>query len=199
MSRLLNSEAPQDESFGSSALWIGRERHANSAAKFWSSLLDEIVADYPVCDALRMEALTETALSRDLLFPETLLQKDMDVLEHGNFREAMHKAVEELNLYGLPGAVGIRLLSGDREILARELPMDCMDAELFPYMVVWLLEWAGVEPRQWNDETVKGRLAADDRRRQYTLDFALDSIHVSEGLYRRILSVEFSRETLAQP
>ena len=78
-------------------------------------------------------------------------------------------------------------------------PLDCADAELLPFLLVWLLEWANVPDAFWNREKVRGDFSAEDRDRrlQYLVAFELRSRHLSEGLYERTLTLSWAREGTA--
>ncbi len=180
---------------GAKALDINGSRYPNSAAKFWSSLLDEVCSDYPECDTLVLDFLSPIELSRDLLFPERSLQRQMDQCRGElDLEQAMRDAIADYALYGPPGIVRLRLLAGSRVKHSCELPSDCVDADLFPHLLVWLLEWARIPECLWNLPEVQGGFSADDRERslRYDLDFTLEKTHVSEGLLRRELTVRFT-------
>ncbi len=182
-------------------LVVRGERFVNSAAKFWPSLVDELAADYPACDTILLELLTDAPLERELLFPAHALQRGLDqgrtVADLG---VALREALAELAIIGPPGTVCARLRAGARELAVCALPLDCVDADIFPCLLVWLLEWAEIPQGLWNTSEVGGAFSARDRERKinYRLDFVLRSEHVSEGLYRRTLTLRFDRRVLAQ-
>ena len=105
--------------------------------------------------------------------------------------EVMRNTLAELELMGPPSPVRIRLLEDDKDLLAAELPLDCVDSETLPCLVVWLLEWAQIQTSLWNSEDVSGEFMAEDRRRGiiYGFVFHVTLTHLSEGLYRRTLSI----------
>ena len=74
----------------------------------------------------------------------------------------MDEAISELELWGPPSSVGVRIRSDDREEYAGVLPIDSIDAESWPYLLVWLLAWAVVPPSLWDLEFVHGEFAAKD-------------------------------------
>lgn len=199
MSRLLSNNADHGAEcdFGAEALHIRGEIFRNSAAKFWSSLADEISADYPACTRLAMSGLTDARLSRETLFPGAALQADDDLFS-GNIPpgEALRRAMAELELFGLPGAVRIRLFDSDREILSLDLPCDCVDADILPYLLAWLLEWSGAPDADWDAPRAAGAFAAWDskRRVRYGFDFQMTSKHVCEGLFERAVDMRFKVE-----
>ncbi len=169
-------------------------RFVNSAAKFWPSLIDELLADYPVCDAIEFTMLTDYVLERDLLFPANALQHELDRRQgRKDFREAIREALSQFDMLGPPGAVHARLLAGSRLIAERDLPLDCVDADIFPCLLVWLLEWTEIPQDRWNDPEVNGAFCGHDRETSYCLQFSLHSEHLSEGLFRRILTLRYAR------
>ena len=58
MSRMLRDETDDEPvaEFGARELHIDGEPYDNSASKFWSSLIDEIMLDFPDCDAFTLAA-----------------------------------------------------------------------------------------------------------------------------------------------
>ncbi len=199
MARLLsNSSGKTPVSSRSARGFVVRgARFVNSAAKFWPSLVDEWAADYPACDALVLEMLTDLALDRDLLFPETALQRELDQRrEPGDWRAALRESLAQCDLIGPPGAVHVRLLAGAVAKKACDLPLDCVDADIFPCLLVWLLEWAEIPHCLWNDPELNGEFCARDCEREisYRLQFNLIREHVSEGLFRCALTLRYTRQ-----
>jgi hypothetical protein len=193
MARIISGhlDDPVPTTPGVEALFVRGRRYANTAAKFWASLVDEILEDTPACSRAELTALTAGPLSAKFLHPESALQDSLADLLTQDLREVMREMLAELEIVGPPGSVTVRLLDGETELLARPLPLDCVDADIFPCLLVWPLEWAGIARSTWNNEFVNGDFAAEDRRRGllYQLSFDLRNTHVSEGLYRRCLSV----------
>jgi len=169
-------------------------RFVSSAAKFWPSLVDELLADYPACNAIALEMLTDHVLERDLLFPANALQRELDRREgRKDFLEAIREALAQFDITGPPGAVHARLLAGSRLIAERDLPQDCLDADIFPCLLVWLLEWAEIPQGHWNNPEISGEFCARDREISYRLQFDFRNEHVSEGLFRRTLTLRYAR------
>jgi len=181
-------------------LFVEGVRYANTAAKFWPTLVDEVQEDFPDCTVIEISASLGEDLARKHLFPELAFERELKRLLTSDIHQVMQDVVAEIEILGPPAAVSVRLLCGEREILSRDLPLDCIDAEILPYVLVWLLEWARIPESCWNDETVGGSITAEDRKRHLVYDvlFTLTSRHLSEGLYRRCLfvrsDVEASRE-----
>jgi hypothetical protein len=173
------------------ALFVHGVPYGNSAAKFWAGLLDEVSADHPRCSRIELSALCPGPLRAEQLHPELELERDLRLLQTQDIAAAMRRTLAMLELTGPPAPVGIRLFAGRRRLLARALPRDCVDAEIFPYLVGWLLRWACIRDERWNDEKVRGRFEAHDRVRGLRYDIALElaSRHLSEGLYRRVVNL----------
>ncbi len=172
-------------------------RFVHSAAQFWAGLLEEVAADYSTCDSMAFEILTDLALARDLLFPETALQRELHRLPHWPQRkEAWRAALVQLAVLGPPGAVGFELSAQGVAQKSCSLPLDCVDAEIFPCLLVWLLEWSEVPQCLWNRSALQGGFTAQDRagRVRYGLRWELENTHLSEGLYRRRLLLRYTRQ-----
>ena len=173
------------------ALFVGGVRYANSAAKFWPALIDEVQERFPLCTHIELDTSTEGPLCRDQLFPLLELENDIERLLGADLDELLRQTIAQLELTGPPVAVSIRLRERETELLQQELPPDCVDAEVFPFLVGWMLEWSGVNDGEWNQEIVDGAFTAQDRGRgmEYRVSFHLANRHLSEGLYRRSLSL----------
>ena len=198
MSRILGNDSKHspEERLGARGWVVHGMRYANSAAKFWSSLLDELAADYPGCDALELDVLTDANLERDLLFPESVLQHELDRRQSLlSIEEALRETLSQFDLIGPPGAVHVRLLGDGVETKRCDLPLDCVDADIFPCLLVWLMEWSEIPQCLWNNPSVSGDVSARDRQRsvRYRLQFELINKHVSEGLYQRTLTLRYTR------
>ena len=174
------------------ALIIGGVRFTHAAARFWASLLSEVATDYPDCNALVFETLAGTVLTRDLLFPEMALQRELDRLQPTvPIEQALKEALAEFEIFGPPGAVQLSLLADDREMRRCQLPLDCVDADIFAYLLVWLMEWAELPESQWNGDRVEGAFPVRDPDLPESRDtvsgrvqFEFTRTHISEGLYR---------------
>ena len=169
------------------ALLIGGVRFTHAAARFWASLLSEVAADYPDCNALVFETLAGTVLTRDLLFPEMALQRELDRLQPTvPIEQALKEALAEFEIFGPPGAVQLSLLADDREMRRCQLPLDCVDADIFAYLLTWLMEWAEIPESQWNGDRVEGAFLFHDPDTTASgrIQFEFTRLHISEGLYR---------------
>jgi len=185
---------------GPNSLFVGGVRYANAAAKFWASLIDDIRQDFPNCSMVELTATTGERLEPRHLFPEIALEEDLHDLLEMDIREMMRNTLAELEMLGAPSSVHIRLHSGRREVLSVELPLDCIDAEIFPYVLVWPLQWAGIPDCSWNSELLSGDITAEDRKRGlvYQITFSLMNHHLGEGLFRRSISMIPSVETVGE-
>lgn len=172
-------------------LYVRGVPYANSAARFWLALLQETRADYPGCDAMALTALMDGPLQPDMLFPTLALEREMQRTAASGRRDSLAAVIAECELMGLPGAVQLELRAGAEQVCARELPRDCVDAEIFAYLLAWLLEWAEIPERQWNAEQVSGAIAAAAGSTIMPLHLNLANTHLSEGLYRRRVLVEW--------
>jgi hypothetical protein len=181
------------------ALFIAGVRCANSAALFWPRLIREALELRPECTRVELSALTCGPLSAELLHPESALQRDIVRLLGADLHAAMRRVLAEMEAAGPPGAVTARLYAGRTLILEHGLPLDCLDAEILPYLMAWPLEWAGIPESRWNDGQISAAVVAEDRtaRITYRMRFDLAGRHLSEGLYDRRISVQFEVEPAA--
>lgn len=183
--------------FGAKLLSVRGRRFQNSAAKFWSALIDELAEDYTGCQRVTLEALNEGRLGPELLFPEIELERELNLLSIGaeNVNETWQRALAEFELYGPPGSVALRIYPQSGEPMRLILPMDCVDAEIFLYLLAWLLEWSDLPPAGWNESKIKGAFSATDpvRRFKYSFDFEIEHKPLSEGLFLWRLDLKFER------
>jgi len=183
--------------FGASLLVVRGRSFSNSAAKFWSTLIDELREDHAECKAIVLEAANEGKLDPALLFPELELQRELDRenFSAAGLRKAWQKALADFEIYGPPGAVRMRVFSDFGEMRRLTLPMDCVDAELFLYLLVWLLEWSDLPVNFWNEPKIRGAFSAIDplRKFKYFMQFAIEHEHLKEGLFTWRLEMHFAR------
>lgn len=183
--------------FGAKLLSIRGQRYNNSAAKFWSALIDELVEDHTGCRKITVAAVNEGNLNAEQLFPEMEFQRDLDllVLEVEDAGAALRRACDAFELYGLPGSVSLKIYEAGGEIRRLALPMDCVDAEMFLYLLAWLLEWSGVRADCWNEPRIKGAFSATDplRSLEYHFDFTVEHAPLKEGLFSWRLDLTFQR------
>ncbi len=181
---------------GARALMVGCSRFTNSAAKFWSALIDELASDHPTCNSIAFNLLTDIMLERDLLFPEHALQRELSQRKgRFNIEETLQETLAQFELFGPPGAVQVRLYADGLEKSTSALPLDCVDTDIFPCLLVWLLEWSEMPWSLWNNASVNGGFVASDKERAlcYHLRFQLANQHLSEGLHQRALTLCYAR------
>lgn len=196
-----NADGAKAGSFGAKTLYIRGFPYANTAAKFWTSVLDEVFAAYPAGTALELASASGGLLSPALLTPEIMLQRGMDRLTAQDNQETLQDALAVLELIGPPGSISLRMIPPGKDAAPQEIELDYLDADLLPFLLAWLLEWASIPDALWNQERVRGAFAGDDlsRRFRYLVAFELRSRLLSEDLYNRSLRVHFRREPLATP
>lgn len=197
MSRMLRDETQDDPIviFGARSLAVGGEAYANTASKFWSGLVDEVVEDYPGCDAMTLATTGSGMLTGDLMFPVNELQRELDKAEFVDLEEAIRQAVEELDMFGRPSAVNVTLYSGKGTVRTRELTRDYIDSQVFNYLLAWLFQWSGVPEPAWNNEFLSGKFEAADlaRNLRYKMQMTFLNRHLSEGLFNRSVTLFFAR------
>jgi hypothetical protein len=170
--------------------WVVGERYfANTAAKFWPRLIEEVVRAYPRFTVVALNALATGELDSDQLYPDRALERDLRRLVKTSLTASMEKVIAELDLFGPPAAVAIRIFQEDEEAYADVLPLDSVDADTWPNLLVWLLAWAEVPASQWNPEFVQGEFEAEDpdRGTRYAVTFDLDNRLIDRGFYQRTL------------
>ncbi len=174
------------------ALIINGVRFTHAAARFWASLLNEVATDYPDCNVLVFDTLSGTILTRDLLFPETAMQRELERSQPAvPIEQALKEALAEFEIFGPPGAVQLSLLAENLETKHCQLPLDCVDADIFAYLLAWLMEWAELPQSQWNFDRVEGAFQGRDpdipesrNTASWRVQFEFTRSHISEGLYR---------------
>ncbi len=169
-------------------LFVNGIRYSNSAAKFWPALVDEAILFDPATNRIVIHGTSPGKMKRQQLFPEILLKRDLEKLLHQNLEEIMKQTAAELELTGPPSSVTIGLLAeNDANILNAELPLDCIDADLLPFFLAWLLHWAAVDEAKWNNEFLEGSFKAEDKcnKQVYDWSFILRNRYLAEDLYER--------------
>jgi hypothetical protein len=194
MSRLLSSTQKDAATEGVAAekLFVDGIPYQNSAAKFWTALADEALKLYGPGVAVELTVLSSVQLTRKLLFPHLVTEEDLaDVLGRPCAR-ALAELAATLDLIGPPGSVTVRAYRGFTEFHRSALPADCLDGETFPYVIVWLVEWAGIPPARWNGEEVSGEIEGEDVRakRLFRLPFTVRRSPAAEGLDRLSVSLQ---------
>ncbi|MBI4026015.1 MAG: hypothetical protein HY360_13600 [Verrucomicrobia bacterium] len=199
MSRILRvSKSPTDADgsspFGAVVLEVCGETFSNSAARFWSHLMDEVAHDFPDCAGAILRAPAQALLDRELLCPERALEAALADLIKSDLKQSWEETLMQIRISGEPYPVQIEILAAETVLSSKQVfTPDCLDSEIFSFLVVWLLKWAEVPESAWNDERVEGRFHAVDPRRKiaYVVRFLLRNVHLHEGLYERSLRLEF--------
>lgn len=184
-----NSPKP-DKAIG--PVFVNNRRYNNSAAKFWYGLIDEINTDFPDCMEIELLSKSSGQLNRALLHPELNLERDLEQLLFIDLAAEIKNTIAELEILGPPSAVHIRLLSEGKEIISRDLPVDIIDSEIFPSLIVWPLEWAGIPDLFWNNEILEGNIHIADKKdaHAFNIAFSLGAKHISEGLLQRCFRIK---------
>jgi hypothetical protein len=166
--------------------WLVGERwYANSAAKFWIGIIDELTHGYAEADRIEMEACIPGPLTRELLDPRASLQRMVDSHGDKDLSKELREAAQELELLGPPGSVTYRIVDA-QDSLIEEGVIPHVDAEVFAHLVAWLPEWAGVDAEEWNDRDVAATITArrPERSEDQAIAFLLNHSPLHEGLYR---------------
>jgi hypothetical protein len=144
---------------------------------------------------MALTAAMDGLLQSDMLFPTLALEREIQRTAKTGRRESLAALIAECELFGLPGAVQLEVCSGTETVCVRTLPCDCVDAEIFAYLLVWLLEWAEIPEQEWNADQVSGYIPAGDAGRGVFMPWhvKLENAHLSEGLYRRRVLLEWER------
>lgn len=179
------------------AWWIGGRRWANSAAQFWRDLLEGLRREHPDDVRIELSAPGSGRLSRRLLFPEAQLEEEAEAWADRDTTAELRRLYAELELLGPPAPVLLRVLNADGSERAPPQPIEGLDAEIFPYLAAWLLEWAGIDEAEWNREKLEGGFAASNSRSGPSCSVALEmrTIPLEEGLYRRVLTMHYRPAT----
>jgi hypothetical protein len=174
---------------------VGGTTFTNSAAMFWVGLLNEVARAYPQCTSMELAAGCPGRLKDECRWPEKAFERDLDALASTDLGTVLREAVAEMELLGGPTPIALRVYEGENERRCGAIPLDCADAEIFPYLVAWMLFWADLPERVWNREIMNGELRASgiDDGGDYALGLELRNRHLSEDLYERVLVVQMSR------
>ncbi len=176
--------------FGTALVRVDGRPEPGSAAQFWWSLLDEVAAAIPGRGACILLSDSPGRPCRARLFPRRQLQEALDRPSSGSYEEAMREVLDELALCGPPDSVQLKVEAGGEEALWCSLPLDAVDAEVFLYLLSWLLRWGGVPDDAWGAERCGGGATFESRGRPHPVRFAVVSRHVAEGLYRHEVRLE---------
>ena len=188
---IARDSSSDEEQPSARALYVRGRRYQHSAAKFWPTLVDEVRRDFPQCSVIELSVPVTSPLSSDHLHPVLSLERQFERLAGVDLRKVISETLAELDIMGGPASVRVRLLAGDAELAAATLADDCVDAEIFPYLAVWLLEWAGIDSCEWGSEFLAGEFLAEDRLRRcsYDISFGVRYRELSEGLRELVVAL----------
>jgi len=167
--------------------------YTHSAALFWAGFLAETHFLFPRADAVDLRAPDEFPLDQTVLDPAAQLAADAERFRDSDAREVLEETIRRLAVTGPPPPVHATVREKDRILREETLDRGLADAELFRYLLGWMLKWAGAPPVCWGRCAVVGRLdavieAGVDLR--VVMDVTLRNVDLSEGLIERILSLE---------
>ena len=191
------SPLPTAGRLGANRLFINGLPFDNTAAKFWTTLFDELLVEHSTVDEVVLEGPTGGLLIGDFLTPEAALQRDMNQLSNGQGggQQTLEEVIAAMDILGPPAMVHLTAKAGETVLFSRPMEAEALDADILPFLIVWLLEWGMLAEWAWNQEQVRGDFMAEDRDRQlvYFVKFSLANRHLSEGLFQRTMSVRFQR------
>lgn len=158
----------------------------NTAAKFWPALLDEVDARFPGWHHIELSTLSSGLLDGRLLFPVRDLEEAMASMPE-DIEGEMAEVLNGLEAAGPPPAVRVKIHDATGPAYDGVLPPGSADAEVFLYLLAWLLRWAGIPETLWQQPELEGRFSASDRcsRRRYELSLSVRQLPAHEGLVRR--------------
>jgi hypothetical protein len=191
------SRVPSAEKIGANRIFVNGLPFDNTAAKFWTTLFDELLLEYPTVDEVILEGATGGLLIGDFLTPEAALQRDMNQLSNADraAQQTLEEVIAAMDIIGPPAVVHLTAKAGESRLVSRPMEAEALDADILPFLTVWLLEWGMMAEWAWNQDQVRGDFMAEDRHRQlvYLVKFNLVNHHLSEGLFQRTVSVRFQR------
>lgn len=180
---------------GADWLVIDRVSYPNTAAKFWSRLVDEVMLAFPTCDCVELAGVDDRALDPRHLHPETQLARDAERLRTADLAKLLEAMLAEIKLFGPPPPVRVSICRGQTVIKQTTLPAECLDSSVFAVLLVWLLVWARIPASRWGAEFLDGEFTAEDVRREYTyaVRFELHNRQGQEGLVEHCLRFYWQR------
>ena len=172
-------------------LYVNDIPFSNAASKFWTSLVDEASRLFEAGPVIEMTAPCVIPLRRRLLFPNILTEEDLADAAGANPSAVMADTLAAIEMLGPPPSVTLSVLRDGRRVHEQTVPEETLDSETFPYLLVWLLEWSGIAPGQWNRSRLRGAFRGEDRkhRRLFAVNFNLKRRHLSEGLFALTLAL----------
>jgi len=192
-SRLLNlpGEEFPDLLQPCSSLIVARVRYRHTAACFWPRLIDEARQVFPGFSRIELSSVTSESIDPMRLDPQRELEEDIRELQDQELAHIISETITELEMFGAPPPVQIRVMETSLERYSGKLPPDSVDAETLTYLVAWLLEWGRVPHDIWNRDALDAQFVGrdPDRNVAYHITFNINCRHLSEGLYRRTVDI----------
>lgn len=189
MARLIHPERQDEPSGGLGCRrWMVRGVASdNAATRFWSGLIDEVLADYQFPTTISLFVATSGTLAPIDLHPDRALERDMAGLAGKDLQQAFRETLAVLEITGPPPPTTVRLSRPGQPHPFLTAILDLPDAEIMSFLLAWLLEWQQVPACRWNDPVVEGTFSAADilRQRRYEIRCRLSTRHLSEGLFER--------------
>jgi hypothetical protein len=173
------------------SLIVARVRYRHSAACFWPRLIDEVRQVFPGFSRIELTSVTSESIDPMRLDPQRELENDIQDLLDKDLEQVISQTITELEMFGAPPPVQLRVMETSLECYSGKLPPDSVDAETLTYLVAWLLEWGRVPYKIWNRDALDAQFVARDPDRSvaYHISFTIIFRHLSEGLYRRTIDI----------
>jgi hypothetical protein len=173
---------------GAPKLKIQNEIFTNTAAKFWSLLLEEAHFCWPDSDYVVLTSLVNGKLSERLLYPEMQLNEELQKQQSSfeSYQQKINGVLAELELGGAPDSVKLQVWGSSRQFADIELPLSEIDAEIFTCLLAWLLKWGSVPADKWINSRLLCHLKAKDpvRKLLYYLEVLVIQQDIIEGLVK---------------
>jgi hypothetical protein len=168
--------------------------YTNSAAKFWMSFFCDVSRRFCGRVTLEFSTFREGELNATQLYPAIELQKSLESLSNMDTHKLFMQALAEIEMCGEPYPVRISISSDGMQVCSAEFPPEYLDSEIFPYLIVWMLEWAELPSFMWNQPVVTGEFIANGKngKNNYHIRFELHNTDLGEALYRIKFCVEIT-------
>jgi len=146
---------------------------------------------FPGYSRIELTSVTSESIDPMRLDPQRELENDMQDLLDKDLEQVISQTITELEMFGAPPPVQIRVMETSLERYSGQLPPDSVDAETLTYLIAWLLEWGRVPHDVWNRDELDAQFVARDSDRgvAYHIAFNINCRHLSEGLYRRTVDL----------
>lgn len=149
---------------------------------------------FPDYSRIELTSITSESIDPMRLDPQRELEHDIQDLLDKDLEQVISQTITELEMFGSPPPVQIRVMETSLECYSSQLPPDSVDAETLTYLIAWLLEWGRVPHDTWNCDELDSQFVARDPDRgvAYHIAFNITCRHLSEGLYRRTVDLRTS-------